>query len=151
MSSQIVEPKPGVDVGRVVVPIVVQNVEDREREERGEIPADQVRTLKLDVLVDSGATFFCLPESRVKELGLRFDRVRETQTVTGPMKLNMYRGARIEVQGRPCNVEVMGLPKGQQALLGQIPLETLDWWIDVTNHRLVGNPEHGGQWMAEVF
>ena len=28
---------------------------------------------------------------------------------------------------------------------------TLDWWIDITNHRLVGNPEHGGEWMAEVF
>jgi len=27
----------------------------------------------------------------------------------------------------------------------------MDFWVDPTNQRLVGNPEHGGQWMAEVF
>ena len=45
----------------------------------------------------------------------------------------------------------MELPAGRQVLLGQLPLETLDWWVDTVSHRLVGNPEHGGEWMAEVF
>lgn len=48
-------------------------------------------------------------------------------------------------------VEVMALPQGRQPLLGQIPLETLDWWVDTASWRLVGNPEHGGHRMAEVF
>ena len=67
------------------------------------------------------------------------------------MSLKVYGGAIIEVQGRSCHAEVMAIPENRQALLGQIPLETLDWWIDTKNHRLVGNPEHGGQWMAEAF
>ncbi len=151
MSGTIVEPKPGCDVERVVVTVAVENVEDRKRADRGEIGDDHVRRISVEALVDSGATFFCLPESVIEQLGLDFDRTRETRTITGPLMMSIYGGAKIEVQGRACRVEVMGLPEGRQPLLGQIPLETLDWWVDTANRRLVGNPEHGGQWMAEVF
>lgn len=151
MAVTILEPKRGVDMGRVVVSISVENVEDRQRAEQGELSADQVRRLTTEALVDSGATFLSMPESMIRQLGLRFDRTKSSRTVTGPITLNVYRGARLEVQGRAITAEVLGLPQDGQVLLGQIPLETLDFWIDVVNQRLVGNPEHGGQWMAEVY
>lgn len=151
MNATVIEPKPGVDMGRVVVSISVENVEDRERSDRGELPADQVRRMTIEALVDSGASLLCMPESLIQSLGLKFDRTKESRTVTGPITLNVYRGARIEVQGRAVTDEVLGLPEGRQVLLGQIPLEKLDYWIDIVNHRLVGNPEHDGQWMAEVY
>lgn len=151
MSGTIVEPKPGSDVGRVVVTVAIENIEDGDRADRGEISKDQIRRLSVEALVDSGATFFCLPKPLVEQLGLKFHRMRETRTIAGPMTLGIFRGASIDVQGRGCTVEVMALPEGRQPLLGQIPLETLDWWVDTANRRLVGNPEHGGQWMAEVF
>ncbi len=138
-------------MGRVVVPIVVENVDDRSRAARGEIPPEQVRRATVDALVDTGATFLCLPESLVRQLGLDFDRTRETRTFSGLVSLDVYGGARLAVQWRACRVEVMALPDGRQPLLGQIPLETLDWWVDTANQCLVGNPEHGGQWLAEVF
>jgi len=138
-------------MGRVVVSVTVENVEDRERAERGELPADQVRRITTDALVDSGATFLSMPESVIRQLGLKFDRAKDSRTVTGTVRLNVYRGARIEVQGRAVTDEVLGLPEDRQVLLGQIPLEKLDYWIDVVNQRLVGNPEHDGQWMAEVY
>lgn len=138
-------------MGRVVVDVQVQNVDDLRRVERGEIPPDQVRKSTVHALVDSGATFLCLPEPVIRRLGLPFNRERQTRAVTGDLALGVYGGARIEVQGRACDVEVMALPEGGQALLGQIPLETLDYWVDVVNQRLVGNPEHEGEWMAEVF
>lgn len=148
---QIVEPRPGLEIGRVVVTITVENIEDRDRAERGEIPLDQVRCITTEALVDSGATFLSMPESMVKSLGLKFDRMRDSRTVTGVIRLNVYRGARVQVQGRDITDEVLALPEGCQVLLGQIPLEKLDFWIDLTNRRLVGNPEHNGQWMAEVY
>lgn len=151
MGPTVVEPKPGLRIGQMVISITVENVEDRERADRGEIPAERVRRLTTDALVDSGATFLSMPESMIHSLGLKFDRPKESRTVTGPMTLNVYRGARVEVQGRAVTDEVLGLREGRQVLLGQIPLEKLDFWIDTVNHRLVGNPEHGGQWMAEVF
>ncbi|MBI4578908.1 MAG: aspartyl protease family protein [Planctomycetes bacterium] len=138
-------------MGRVVVAVAIENVDDRAKADSGGLPAEAVRRISIQALVDSGATFLCIPESSIQQLGLTFDRTRETRTITGPLTMRIYRGARIEVQGRACNVEVMALPEGRQPLLGQIPLETLDWWIDSKNQRLVGNPEHGGQWMAEIF
>ena len=151
MLSSVVEPKPGMDMGRVVVSIMVENTEDRERVDRGELAPDQVRRMTVDALVDTGASFLSMPESMIQSLGLKFDRRKESRTVTGPITLNVYRGARLEVQGRVVNEEVLGIPENRQVLLGQLPLERLDFWVDVCKHRLVGNPEHGGQWMAEVF
>lgn len=151
MATTIIEPKPGVDMGRVVVSITVENVDDRERADRGELPPEQVRKITTDALVDSGATMLCMPESMIKNLGLVFHRRRDSRTVTGTVTLNVYRGAQIEVQGRAVTDEVLALPDGTQVLLGQIPLQRLDFWIDIVNHRLVGNPEHDGQWMAEVY
>ncbi len=151
MPPTIIEPKPGVDMGRVLVPVTVQNVEDRWRVDRGELAADQVREIQAEALVDTGATFLCLPQPLVRLLGLTFDRKRPTRSVTGPLLMDVYRGGRLHVHGRDCSVEVMELSDGCQTLLGQIPLETLDFWVDVTNQRLVGNPEHDGEWMAELM
>lgn len=151
MAGSTVEPRRGANVGWVIVDVLVQNVDDLRRAERGEITADKVRNVTVQALVDSGATFFCLSESVVSALGLPFNRDRQTNTVKGAMTFKVHGGARIEIQGRSCDVEVLALPEGPTALLGQIPLETLDFWVDLNSQRLVGNPEHNGQWMAEVF
>lgn len=152
MVQRIVEPKPGVDMGRLVLDVTVENVEDLWRAKRGEIPDEQVRRLTVPALVDSGATFFCMSESLVQRLGPPFNRERETRTVTDASAtggrhytLRVYGGARLKVQGRDCDEEVLALPEDRQVLLGQVPLEKMDWWIDLTNRRLTGNPEHGGQ------
>ena len=151
MVRQILEPKPGKDMGRVIVEVIVENVEDVRKAQRGEIPPEKIRRITVPALVNSGATFFCMPESLVQQLGLPFNRERETRTVTGPLTLKVYGGARLTVQGRDCDEEVLALPESRQVLLGQIPLEKMDWWIDLHDRRLVGNPEHGRQWMAEAF
>lgn len=151
MVSSVVEPKRGAEVGRVVVNVCVQNVEDVRRAERGELASSAVRSLTVEALVDTGATFFCLPAESVRALGLPFNRNRDSHTVAKPMTLRVFGGARIEVLGRSCDIEVMELPEGRQVLMGQLPLEAMDFWVDVVNQRLVGNPEHNGQWMAEVY
>jgi len=151
MVLSIVEPKRGANVGRIVVDVVVENFEDRLRAKRGEITEEQVRRLTVPALVDSGATFFCMPGSLVSQLGLSYLQDKESRTVPGPIRLGVYAAARIEAQGRDCVTQVLALPEDRQSLLGQIPLEMMDWWIDLRTQRLVGNPEHGGQWQAEVF
>ncbi len=151
MVRQIVEPRRGINMGRLVVDVIVENVEDVRRAQRGEIRPDQVRRQAIQALVDTGATFLCLPEPLIRQLGLPFNRQREARTITGPIVMRIYGGARITVNDRDCDDEVMALPEGRQPLLGQIPLEKMDWWVDLTNQKLVGNPEHDGQWMAEVY
>jgi len=48
-------------------------------------------------------------------------------------------------------VEVGELAAGCPVLIGQIPLEALDWVVDPVGQRLIGNPDHNGEWMSDVF
>lgn len=36
-------------------------------------------------------------------------------------------------------------------LIGQLPLEGLDFIVDPKKQKLVGNPEHGGEQMIEMY
>ena len=36
-------------------------------------------------------------------------------------------------------------------LIGYIPLELLDFVVDTKNQRLIGNPDHGGEFMIDMY
>ena len=100
MAPSIVEPKPGVDVGRVVVEVTIENLEDAERAQSGSLALQGIRRARVETLVDTGATFLCLPAPVIRDLGLKFDRLRPTRTVSGVMDFKIYRGARLTVEDR---------------------------------------------------
>lgn len=151
MEPVVIEPKPGLDVGRVVVDMRVENGDDLSQVALGQLPADQVRSLDAQALVDTGATLVSLPASDIARLGLRPIRQKRARTAAGVVTQQVYSAVRVTVEGRDCLVEVAELPDGSPALLGQIPLELMDYWIDMTNKCLAGNPEHGGEWMYDCF
>ncbi len=57
----------------------------------------------------------------------------------------------LTVEGRDCRVDVAELPDDCPVLIGQIPLESLDFVVDPVGQRLIGNPEHGGEHMIDLF
>jgi hypothetical protein len=63
----------------------------------------------------------------------------------------MYRAVRLTIQGRDCAIDVGEIGNEFPVLIGQIPLELLDWVVDPKGQRLIGNPEHGGEQIMEVF
>jgi hypothetical protein len=65
----------------------------------------------------------------------------ETRRVFSPVDL--------EIMGRSGTFEVVEIPDWLPNVVGQIPLEFMDWKIDMGAHRLMGNPEHGGDWIDE--
>jgi hypothetical protein len=40
---------------------------------------------------------------------------------------------------------------GATMLVGQIPLEALDYVVDLRARRLIGNPDHGGELMYDLY
>ena len=150
MSSTIVEPKRGVDMGRLTVEVELENYDDWRGAQEGRIANEAIRHLTCETLVDTGATLVCLPSRLVKQLGLSEFGRRPTYTAAGAAMHMIYNPIVVRVQDRECVVSVAGLPDECTPLLGQIPLELMDWWVDLTNRRLVGNPEHGGEWQIEV-
>lgn len=139
-------------MGKVHVSAKIENLEDQYKAHQGLITPDQVRGISVDdALVDTGATGLMIPRRLLAQLGLRPTRTRQAKTVGGQVPMQMYEAVRLTVQGRDCVVEVHEIPDDLPVLIGQIPLEALDWVVDPVNQRLIGNPFHGGQHMVDAL
>ena len=139
-------------MGKVLVSAKIENLGDIEMRERGLIPADQVRFVEVDdALVDTGATTLLMPKSLIARLGLRLLRTRPARGIGGAVAMPWYSAVRLTIQGRDCAVDVGEIDDSFTVLIGQVPLELLDWVVDTKNQRLIGNPDHGGEQMIDVF
>ena len=139
-------------MGKVLVAARIENLADVENRERGLIPADQVRSVEVtDALVDTGATGLLMPKRLIAQLGLRFIRTRQARGIGGPVSLAMYGAVWLTIQGRECALDVAEVRDDFPVLIGQIPLESLDFVVDPKGQRLIGNPAHGGEHVMEVF
>jgi len=139
-------------MGKVVVAARVENVGDLLAADQGRLPPGEVRAVEVtDALVDTGATGLSMPRSLLGTLGLQYLRTRKALSSAGPMEVRVFGTARLTVQGRDCPVDITELPDGCPMLIGQIPLEAMDLVVDMPTHRLVGNPEHGGEHIIELY
>ena len=143
----------GIDtMGRVTVTAKVENLGDLILVERGLLPADQARSIEVnDALVDTGATILSMPKRMIQQLGLSLLRARTAVTSGGTIKINVYGTARLTIQGRDCPTDVTELPDECPVLIGQIPLESLDFVVDMRGGRITGNPAHGGEQVLELY
>jgi predicted aspartyl protease len=139
-------------VGKVIVSAKIENVFDLERVFHGQISEGQVRALEVnDAMVDTGATSLSLPKRLIEQLGIRQLRTAQARTASGLATFGVYSPVRLTIQGRDCAVEVAELPDDCPPLIGVIPLEILDFVVDPKRPRLIGNPEHGGEQMFDMF
>ncbi len=139
-------------MGRTVVPAKIENLEDLFGVMKGTLKPQDVRFVETpDALVDTGATRLSLPTRMVDQLGLRRLRKRPVRTSAGYIEAHVCDAVRLTVQGRECTVDVAEAPDFNPVLIGQVPLELLDFLVDPVNQRLIGNPEHGGEQMFDMF
>jgi len=139
-------------MGRVIVTAKIENVADLYNANQGVLPADQVRRVEVtDALVDTGTSTLSMPKRLIAQLGLIPLRTRTLRTAGGMTTLKLYGGARIVVQDRECTCDVIELPDECPVLIGQVPLEMLDFVVDPKSQRLIGNPAHGGEQMLELY
>ena len=139
-------------MGRVVTAATIENLGDIFAAERGVLPIEQVRRISVnDALVDSGATLLALPKRLIAQLGLTRRYTKRVTSTTGGGQADVYGTVRLTIQGRDCPTDVMELPDDVPVLIGQIPLEYLDFVIDPRSQRLIGNPAHGGEHVFELY
>ena len=137
-------------------------------QERGFIPAEQVRSVTLEnVIVDMGARRLCLPLSidishnycgtgilpvldklfgrclRITQLGLTLDEEIEVKTAAGVQKARLFKRLSLAVEGRKGEFNCMELPGCEDSLLGLIPLESLGLQPDIIHQRLIVLPDRG--------
>jgi len=140
------------EMGKVLVTARIENFGDVFEAQKGIIPKSQVRQIEVvDALVDTGATSLMLPKRMIAELGLEQFSTRRARGIGGVVSMPMYSAVRLTIQGRECTLDVGDVSDDLPVLIGQIPLEALDWVVDLRGQRLIGNPEHGGEHMMDVF
>lgn len=140
-------------MGKVIVTAKIENIYDLYDAERGTLPPEQVRRIEVtDALVDTGATTLSLPQRLIAQLGLRPVRTRKARTSAGPVTLQMYGGVvRLTIQERDWTGDVAEVPDDCPVLIGPLALHGLDFVVDPIGQRLIGNPEHGGEHIIELY
>jgi hypothetical protein len=138
-------------MGKVITMIKVVNWDDLALQAAG-VRKDKPRALETNAIVDTGAVKLYLKSAIIHELGLRpigevksrtMSNRSESRTVFSPVAL--------EIQGRTGRFDVVEIPDSLPNIVGQIPLEDLDWVVDCRNQKLIPNPEHKNGELADEF
>jgi len=139
-------------MGRVLTEATIESLKDLWDVERGLSSADQVRRVTVpDALVDTGATLLSLPTHLIRQLGLKEQYKKQVRSSIGVSEAGVYDAVRLTIQGRYCTMDVMEVPDDVPVLIGQLPLEHLDFVVDLRSRSLIGNPAHGGEHIYELY
>ena len=141
-----------VTMGKVTVEAKIENLGDLYAASRGYLPESEERSvITASAVVDTGATTLAIPKPMIAQLGLRHVRTKRGRTPVGLFDFKIFEAVRLKVQGRECVVEVSETHAETSVLIGQLPLESLDFLVDPINQRLIGNPDHNGEDMIDLF
>jgi len=128
-------------MGKVMEKITLTNSYDEEKVESGYWRPEQVRSIEIEALVDTGATMLILPADVVARLGLKEQGRRKVVYANGKDdEIPWIGGVRLTILGREMIASALVVPAGATALIGQIPLEELDLIVDPKSHALKVNP-----------
>lgn len=134
-------------MGKVLTNLKITSLYDLRDYKNNLIKEEDIKQVELkDVIVDSGASMLCLSKDIIEHLGLEFLKMSKVNTADGIVERGIYGPVVYEIQGRIARGDVLELSHPKiKALIGQIPLEQLDFLINPAANRLITNPEHEGE------
>ena len=139
------------DMGKVIAQIKVVNWDDLALQAAG-VRTEKPRAFETSALVDTGAVKFYLKSSIIRELGLRPVGEIQTRTMSNRSESRtVFSPVALEIQGRTGRFDVVEISDALPNIIGQIPLEDLDWVVDCKNQKLIPNPEHKNGELADEF
>ncbi len=128
-------------MGKVMQRIKLRNSNDVARANEDLTQPIAIRTAEIEALVDTGATMLVLPADVVAALGLPIQGTRQVRYASGEVAARSWVGnIEIEILGRKTVCTAMVEKAGTTALIGQIPLEELDFLVDPKSRELRVNP-----------
>jgi predicted aspartyl protease len=139
-------------MGIVLVTALIENNDDVKSAEKGLIPDTAIRRIEVtDARVDTGETYVSMPRRLIDQLGLKRIKTVRAKTVAGFVSFGIYEQVKLTIQGRDCEVRVAEVAGDCPVLIGYIPLELLDFVVSPTEQKLIGNPDHGGEFMIDMY
>ena len=137
-------------MGKVIVKLKLTNVFDLELKGLKSLKG-KPRSIETEALVDTGATRLYLKRGLIRSLGLTETGDVLSKTTNGTRRRAVYAPVRLELMGRTGDFNVVEVDDDVPNLMGQIPLEYLDFIVDPKGQKLIPNPEHGDKQMTEEY
>lgn len=138
-------------MGKVTVTFTASNYDDLSDLAR-KLTKRKPRMEQAEGLVDTGATRLYLRRQVIEQLGLRPVGEVTSRTMSDRSEKRIeFSPVELEIQGRKGRFDVVQIPDTLPNIIGQIPLEHLDWVVDLRGHRLIPNPEHKHGELADEF
>ena len=137
-------------MGKIIVTLNLTNHGDLVLRDR-KLSTRKPRQVKAESLVDRGVTRLYLKRSVIRSIGLRRSGTVMSRPTNGVRKRNVYEPVRLDLMGRHGVFEVVDVDDNVPNLLGQVPLEYLDFVDDPKRQKLVPNPDHGNKQMSEEY
>lgn len=136
-------------MGEVRIQVKLINAIDEGLVRRGLLPANQVREYEANALVDTDAVSSVLPIDVVNRLGLEIIDQRVAEYANGAKEVvDITEPVSFILNGRKTIEAAMVL--GDEVLIGQTVLETLDLHVDCANQKVIPNPAHPDQTVNKV-
>ena len=137
-------------MGKVIVKLKLTNVFDLELKGLKALKG-KPRAIETEALVDTGATRLYLKRGLIRSLGLTETGDVISKTTNGTRRRAVFAPVRLELMGRTGDFNVVEVDDDVPNLMGQIPLEYLDFIVDPKGQKLIPNPEHGDKQMTEEY
>jgi clan AA aspartic protease len=113
---------------------------------------DPTKSVKVEAVIDTGATMVVLPQNIVRKLGLKkIRKVKVKYANNSTESKSIYGVVTIEIKGRTGNFDVLAEAEGSQSLIGQVVLEVLDLVVDPRTRTLIPNPASPEMPMVEIL
>lgn len=124
-------------MGMVYANIELSNQEDMSLHRRNFIGEDEIRKIEVNMLVDSGSVMLAINEEIQQALGVPTIEYRPSQVADGRrLTLPVAGPIFVRFEGRICITSAIVLPDDNEPLLGAIPMEEMDLWINPTRNIL---------------
>lgn len=130
-------------MGLVYADIELINAVDAENAKKNIIGVEEVKRLKLNMLVDSGAYMMAINETIQSQLELGFVEKRKVQVADSRVaEYDVVGPVNVKFANRKATCNAFVLPGDSEPLLGAIPMEEMDVLIHPQRQELIVNPEH---------
>jgi len=119
--------------------ITLENSMDRALAKRGTIPEDQIRSIEVEAMPDTGAWTLIINDETRRRLGLQTDAVIASSMADGTTTLyDLTEPVEIRWKNRTTKQQAVVIPNAPDILLGAMALEGMDVCVDPVNKRLTG-------------
>lgn len=130
-------------MGLVYADIELINASDIEMARRHFIGEEEIKSVRLSMLADSGAYMMAINEDIQSQLDLPFVEKRKAVMADGSVvEYDVVGPVKVKFKNRTAVCNAFVLQGSNEPLLGAIPMEEMDVLIHPLQQELIVNPDH---------